>query len=410
MLEDELREAFAAAVRTPPAVAGPADQAIRKGRAMARRRRTLSALAGLTVFVAALGGAAGARWGDPVVSDDRISYQGLYGTALSGGADHPAVVETRLPPMKMPVDVRVGDQLYTIDGTRVTLTGAGEVDRVVRVPVGWVYSDGQETVRLATAGGETTQLLSEQTSWEVDAAGARIASITQGVLRIRPVQTPSEAKTATDVAGDDTSVSTAVPAETEVVGFAGAQVVVSRTDRVAFDFWSASGRTPYTEIWNGELKAVFSNGLEPIVGLVDGQHGSTCLVEVGVVTGGLRIGRQLGCDGMFAVANGRIVVSPDGLWLSVGAPAGVHLVDLAQSRDRAGQTINGASQVTVAATCAAMDTSPVVWADRRTVLVVSQQRGVVACRTDGSRHEVALPAGVTSGWELVPVVSSLIDD
>jgi hypothetical protein len=409
MLEDELREVFAAAVRTPPAVSGPADRAIRKGRGMARRRRVLTVLTGLTVFVAALGGAAGIRWGESGQYDDgRISFQGLYGPAL-GGVEKPGVLESALPAMKMPVDVRVGDRLYAVDGSQVWLTSAGDVERVIRVPLGWVYSDSRQVVRLATVEGPNRELLATQTSWEVDASGSTLGSTLSGTVRVELVQRPAGYDEAGKPIGEGGALSTPAPAEAELIGVVEDKALLRRKGQVAFDVWTV-GRQAYSQNWNKELKAVFGNGHAPVFGLADGPSGLTCLVEVIMLTDGLQAGRQLGCDEMFDAGDGRVAVSPDSRWLSVGTPTGVHLVDLTLSREQASKTINGTSPLIITTTCAATATSPIVWADRRTVVVVSQEHGVVACRTDGSRQSVELPAGVTSGWELVPAVASMIDD
>ena len=51
--------------------------------------------------------------------------------------------------------------------------------------------------------------------------------------------------------------------------------------------------------------------------------------------------------------------------------------------------------------CVSSPDAPAVWSDTATVLTISSANGVVACGMNGSRYAVALPAGVSDGWDLV---------
>lgn len=388
MLEDELREMFAARVHVPPpAAVEPARRAIRKGRRAARRRQTAAGMAAVVAFVTALGAAADARnLEQPQGDSETITFQSLFGGVeqLAAPADGPE------PTLDLPVDVRVGNELWTADGRRLSLSSAGDVGQVVSVPTGWVYSDAS-AVRLLTRAGTSVPLTGNAASWAVSTDGAKLATVADKDLRVSRISDKGLVPGAV----------TKVPVASQPVTFHGDFVLLYRGS-AGFDSWSATN-LPYTEGWDSQLLAVFGSGKDATA--LRKADGTVCLVELTVTTARLRAGTELGCGEVLTTAVSRAVESPDGRWLAVSSGTGVHMIDVFKAREAAvGKTAQDQHNTApvVAWNCAARPDAPMVWADDITLLTVSAAAGIVACRTDGTRLLVPLPAGVTKNWELVP--------
>ncbi|GAA2404432.1 hypothetical protein Cme02nite_68540 [Catellatospora methionotrophica] len=395
MLEDELREMFAARAQTLPAAADPAGRAIRKARRTTRRRRTATGTMTVFAFATVLGGAVAAQGLGPATmtatDPNRVTSQNLW------GADQPATSrQTQLPTMELPVDLLVGQQLWTSDGQRVDLDHVGDVSMIAKVPEGWVYSDAN-TVRLLPNSAGTPVTLSGQAEWTVSHDGTRVATNDQGTLAV------------TKVTGQDrgtTIASSPVPATAAPVAFFGERVVVA-SDK-GFDYWSAEAPSRYTETWNAELLAVFgSAGANAAVGIVRGRDELLCLVDVTAVKKGLKIGARLGCGELLARALVKLhaALSPDGRLLAVAAPSGLQILDLDKSRINAASAGKKQTQVealVLQADCPITAVDAVVWSDARTALAQTDAHGIFACRTDGTKLQVTLPPDVQPGWTMIP--------
>jgi hypothetical protein len=401
MLEDELRDLFAARVRTPPVAAEAAAAAIRVGRRKARRRQAAAGTAVAVFFLAALGGAAGGRPGAvPRQADDTITFGSLFGDADSAIKDQQSPRQASpvpLPVLAMPVDLRVGNELWTMDGRHLDLGGVGVVRRVVKVPAGWVYS-GDQGVRKLTADGLMVSLASGSQRWALSTDGARLSIVDAQVLSV--VRLDREGPSAVQA-------KTRVSADTDAAAFIGERVALINQKTGGYDHWGADGATSYTASWNNDVLAVFGNGSSrSAVGLARSAADQVCLVDLSTATPGLRVSATLGCDDLLTSAVDQGVSSPDGAWLAVPSRTGVHLVDVTGTRAAAATSNKPPTTLVVRTTCAAKAGSPAVWADKETVLTVSENSGVVACRTDGTQLVVPLPAGVTTGWELVPTIGA----
>ncbi len=402
MLEDELREMFAARAQTLPAPADPAGRAIRQARRTNRRRRTATGTMTVFAFATVLGGAVAAQGiggGTPIAADpNQVTFQNLF------GADQPvAARQTQLPTMELPVDLLVGQQLWTSDGQRVDLDHDGDVAMIAKVPDGWVYSDST-TVRLLSNSAAEPLKLSGQAEWTVSHDGSRVAVNDQGTLAV------------TKVSGDDrgtTVASSPVPATAAPVTFFGDRVVVS--SEKGFDYWSAAAPSQYTETWNAELLAVFgSAGASVAVGIVRGEGDLLCLVDVSAVKKGLKIGARLGCGDLVgrALVKLHAALSPDGRLLAVATPSGLQMVDLDKARINA--VANGGKKqaqsqaqaqvraLVLKADCPITAVDAVVWSDSATALAQTDADGIFACRTDGTKLQVTLPSDVQPGWTMIP--------
>lgn len=391
MLEDDLREMFGARVQAPLAPIDPAGAAIATGRARRTRRRVLAsgvAACTLAAMVAGLAVIQGFWATDRPGGAGRVTFEGLYGAGSGGNppADQP------LPVIDLPIDIHQGTALWTADGRRLVLPGVEQVIEVIRVPQGWLYSDDIR-LRLLTTGGQTVSLRDNVSAWTVSDDGANVASVSPDLtLEVQPS------------AGGGETKATPIPAGTRPSGFDGARVVLNREGKGS-DSWEPS-ETPYVEQGQPELVAVYTAGSKQAVGVVrDGK--TTCLVDLVARTKGWLLGTRLGCADLLNYAaqagssSGRAARSPDGRWLAVPSPTGVHLIDIEASRKAVGTSVMLDGPPVFTSSCVSSPDAPAVWSDTATVVTISGANGVVACDIKGQRFAVAMPAGVSEGWDLV---------
>jgi hypothetical protein len=386
MLEDELREMFSARVSTPPAALDPAGVAIKQGRRSSRRRRVSVGAIALVAFAALLG-AAGMIKGFftplPPGADGAVTYDGLFGTQQPNRGES----ANPLPTITMPVDLHVGRSLFTSDGRKLTLSGVDEVIEVIRVPAGWLYSDDIH-LRLLTNDNNSILVRDNISSWLVNLDGSKLATVAEG--KIVEVSRP-------DGQG---SVKAVVPAGAKPSGFYGPRLVLgSESQGSAYWDGSLSG-------WNERIIAFFGSLNDGPVGLVrDGD--AVCLADLlAIENSGWEVGERIGCGEMLRTASRAVgglsapTRSPDGRWLAVPSRTGVQLIDLNQDRTH----LDSAHAVdpTISQTCVSSPNAPAIWASPTMVVTVAPDSGILACGVDGARHLVQLPAGVTTGWELIP--------
>ncbi|HEX6686153.1 MAG TPA: hypothetical protein VF062_25495 [Candidatus Limnocylindrales bacterium] len=391
MLEDDLRKMFGARVHTPLAAMDPAGKAITRARGRRLRRRLLTGgIGGVTLVAMVLGMAMIQGVSAPVARNDGPfmfdTFDGFRGEQLP---DKPMQV------IDMPIDVHQGTALWTSDGRRMALPGVEQVIDVIRVPQGWLYSDDIQ-LRLLTTGGQTVPVRENVSSWMVSDDGAQVASVsTDSTLAVQPS------------GGGETQATTPVPDGTLASGFDEKRVIVSR-DGSGPDTWDPGDGKTYVEGGQLQLAAVYTAAGQAAVGIVH-EGAKTCLAELSIRAKGWLVGTKLGCADLMNHAAqagqgiNRATRSPDGRWLAVPSPTGVHLIDIEASR----QAIRSSTSPVVDGppvfgfSCVSSPDAPAVWADASTVLTISTANGVVACNINGSRYAVALPAGVSDGWGLV---------
>jgi hypothetical protein len=390
MLEDDLREMFGARVQAPLSPIDPAGAAIASGRTRRLRRRLLGG--GIAAFVLAVmvTGLAVLKgiWEPGPGGDGAVSFEALYGPGADGG---PAP-ERPMPIIDMPVDVHQGTALFTTDGRRLILPGVEQVIEVIRVPQGWLYSDDIQ-LRLLTVGGQTVPLRENIASWTVSDDGASVASVSDdSTLAVQ------------DPAGGGQTKATPIPEGTRPTGFDGQRVVLGG-EGFGADTWQP-GDSVYAADTEPELMAVYTAVGKQAVGITRDAT-KTCLVDLVGKNQGWLIGSRLGCADLLnnaVQAQGgvnRAARSPDGRWLAVPSPTGVHLIDIEESRKAIETSVMVDGPPIFGYSCVSSPDAPAVWSDTVTVLTISSANGVVACKMNGSRFAVALPAGVSDGWGLV---------
>lgn len=388
MIEDSLREMFAAKAGSAPSTREVAARAIRRGRVIRRRRAAASSLAVALALVVTVGAVSslGGWWR----TDGERRPGGVAGfhPAPDGDAVPPeaAPAPTPGPENGIGLDLRVRDLLWTSDGRRLRLTGVGEVTRSYRVPTGWVYG-GATNIRLLRPDGTSISLPGNDDRWVLSPDGDRIAFVVGTVLHVADLRTTGLA-----VRG-----SVDVPPAAEPVAFVGNRVAVS-VDSLGFDVLDASGA--YPPVWNPDVVAVYDSRDETATGLVR-RAGElrTCLAQLRRTGAGLRAEQTGACDlGLDAgdppgTDAGELPprLAPGGSWLAAPDGGGMKLVDVARAQRGEPAVVS----------CAVHSRVAPAWADARTV-VAGDGRGVVRCHTDGSQQVVAVPKGVGASWELVP--------
>jgi hypothetical protein len=389
MIEDALRKSVAARVASPPALDDPASPAIRRGRAIRRRRTVGSGAAVLVLFAGLLGGAVVARRGAlsgdlatplappaaapsgldaaPLAVDDRVSALGSSGTP-DGNSARPG--RAGLEP-----DVWVGNAVWTPTGERLALTASRPVTTVYRVPAGWVYAADQ--VRLLRPDGGSVALVGQPDGWALSADGARFAYVAGGRL------------TVADLDERGLSVRSSVPVASGVapVTFVNDRLVITRGG-TSFDFMNVGGA--YTPTWSDKVLAIYGPRSGNLAGLVQTRSGA-CLAELAFKPTGLVAVRTGGCRLKLTAARAA-QLSPNGDSLAVPGPTGVSLVNL-------GATFAG--DKTVLTPCPGRATPAPTWLSGNTLATLGE-RGPLRCHTDGSSDPATVPRGVGAGWAYVP--------
>ncbi|HYN92983.1 MAG TPA: hypothetical protein VES42_03955 [Pilimelia sp.] len=424
-LEDALREAFARRVAALPGLDDPAGRAIRHARAARRRRAVGSGFAAGVALLLLLGGALRLHgWWLPGPGRPPVGPVALPSGAEASDVPAPTPAQPfafpgerdertaaprqatpgpTFPPPALGLDLRVGDELWTVEGDRVPLTGAGQVTRVYRVPAGWVYG-GADTVRLLRRDGRSSvPLAAVDGPWAISPDGTRLALVAGRELQVREV----------GEAGLRAGVAVAVPADAEPVAFAGDHVVISGGDAARFDSLDPAG--PYRPTWSDTVLAVYGGAGAAATGLVRGpKRGTVCLARLRPERTGLAVAKRGGCRKAADLAPQPHAVSPGGRWLAERGATSVRLRDLPKTfaEKPPGGGASPDARGDVAASTAKPVEEPVVtcpttgsvapaWADGETLLTAARDQ-VIRCRTDGGREVVALPPEVGVRWAFVP--------
>jgi hypothetical protein len=382
MLEDELREMFAARAAPVPATEDPAGRAVRRGRKISRRRVTAASVSAAAALVLIAGGAVSlGTW--------QTGEEGRRATAVAPfdvtaeptdptGPSAPPVV-TSIHPRggEIDLDLRFGNQLLAATGQRLALTGVDEVTRIYRVPGGWVYG-GADAVRLLRRDGTSTTLIGTVERWIVSPDGGRVAAVIGETLLVGRIDNSELVMYA----------SVTVPPGAEPVVFADNRIVITMPSS-GYDLLDPA--RPTVPVGNPDVLAVFGqygSGLAGLVRRAGSQHPCLAILKsapglpvtrAGICVGGLRDATQAW-------------LSPNGAWLATADGTGLSIVDIARA--------TGGHPATTR--CAVRPSVAPAWAG--STILTADERGLVRCRTNGHQDVVPLPAGIGPDWQLVPAV------
>jgi hypothetical protein len=268
MIEDALRETFAAQASSGPPLDDASDQAERfAAAAMRRAARTRqlnalgTALAGVLVValvsVATLQ-AMSARGGE----DTGASSVAASSLAATTAAPAPQNYDTNVTgsPVPLPIEVVAGGEVYTEDKSRVRITLPDKIKpaNMWRVKEGYLVLDtapeaGQRLLLLDTAGSLKAMLVSSASRIVVSPAGDRVAWLYSGMMAVA-AREPNKTSLAT-------VATIKAPLYTAPVAFLGVNVVLGRTplESTTFDAYSVwyPSVSTYTEQWDDTVVRLF---------------------------------------------------------------------------------------------------------------------------------------------------------
>jgi hypothetical protein len=407
-LEDELRATFAARTAELPALRDVADRAIHRA---ARTRRRHAVLIGFAVVVTVALVGIGAMQVPlhivqaPVMADASASMQ----------------VSTMLG---IRLDLRVGNELWTADGRRLSLSGVGTVTFVYRVPAGWVYGGSAGILRMVLSDGAPTDLHTTVDTAVVSTDGERIAWSTG---------TPGgEMLTVGQLTGTgvDTVAQTKVAAAAQPVAIVGTSVVVGQEPvagkPAGYDVWSPPD--VFVPTWPLKLASVYGDaGDGSVIGLADagdqatdtsvldarqrakipatdgedpgaapvGTPPESCLIRYTLAEFAVHDKKtESDCGLALTPGTARGSTSPDGQWLVTTAAKGLMFVNL-----------TGSSPQPSTRVCPTDGRAAPAWEDSSAVLVATDD-GLVRCGLDGSRRVIPVAGLPARNWDVVPALGT----
>lgn len=322
MIEDALREAFAAKAGTEPprSLDGIADVAIRNAGRIRRRRRT--AVTGFAAFVI-MAVAAVATF--QVIAPSTPSSSVAQGDTGRQTTQPQATADTQTAPPAAAKEVPAIDgQAQPSQTVRLKLPDNGTVAAAYKAKDGYLVvntggGDGNKQLVLQDEHDNQQVLVKNASDIAVAKDGDKVAWAQEGMMTVA-------SRSATSGAGSPNPASTAPPkltqqATAEVpqsavpVTFVGPNLVLGREEGAGYDVWYA-GRT-YTESWDPAVLRIF--GVHPDaksvyaeVKPVDDEK-SMCLALLALDQPFKVVQRRCGLPAA-AKAGGR--VSPDGSWLA----------------------------------------------------------------------------------------------
>ena len=331
MIEDSLRETFAAQVGGAPQIEGLAEAAMRRARKIRRRRRAVATgMAAVVVF--ALLGIAGLRVISPgfmVPANQGTTAGRQIEAPTEDGAPEP---EGGPSASTRQIEVVQDGEIYTSNRARVQLPTRGTTTSAYRARDGYLVitarPQSHKQLLLLDDEGNNQVVLDDATSIAVSAHGDKIAWANDETMSV-----------ADRSAGDADlvkRVTIKVPAYAAPVAFLGNEVIIARSENApqgrAFDLWYPA-RPVHVEKWDANVVRLF--GARP--------DGKGVYAQVADETGGERLCLALlvpeqpfkvqdkTCGLPAAVEQGG-GVSPDGRWLAypVAGHKQIAMVDLSE--------------------------------------------------------------------------------
>jgi hypothetical protein len=374
MLEDELRQAFTERVELTPSAAGRADAAIRRGRATGKRRTIYTGFAAVLAFAMLIFGVT--YWQTLVKPADGLSFS-ADPTALPQPTPLASINPSSIAGVGL--DLRIGNGVLTADGHRIELSGVGDVIRVYRIPVGWIYG-GKAGFQVMTADGGLVVGGGDGDDWTVSADGRRVAYVDDTLLTVAEMWQ----------SGFVPKAHVTVPRGSSPVAFVGTKVLI--TSRAGSSYVEVGADGTARPTWNPSVLAVFGARSDAVAGLVDERR---CLAAL----------KPSGRDGVVAQPTAvcglaeptpASSLSPDGNWLVQPTATGLRFIDVAGAIG--GKPADKA--------CAAQGVRATAWVNPITV-AAKYADGVLRCDIYGARAVVTLPETIGDDWHLVPRIGPL---
>lgn len=323
MIEDALREAFAArAGSTPPtSLNGIADVAIRNAGRIRRRRRT--AMTGFAAFIVMAVAAISTFHVLTPAATDAVATENFG----SKTAQPPATTGTQTAPPAATREINAMDwQAQPSQTTRLQLPDNGTVAAAYKAKDGYLVvnsteSDGKQLV-LQDEHDKQQVLVKKASNIVVAKGGDKVAWAQEGTLTVAArsggtsTTTPSTKTATTAAPGRQTLIPQAtikVPSAAVPVTFVGSDLVLGREEGGGFDVWYA-GRG-YTESWDDSVLRIFgapdTKSVYAEIKPADPDT-SMCLALLALDQPFKVLQQRCGLP-MAAKSGGR--VSPDGHWL-----------------------------------------------------------------------------------------------
>ncbi|HZN73065.1 MAG TPA: hypothetical protein VFC00_15450 [Micromonosporaceae bacterium] len=341
-LVDALRSSLVGAADAGRAPAGDlGGTAIRRGRRLYRGHTAGAALALAVVTMLAGGGLAlwfayhpnghGFTIGPPPVRpapDASSDVDGIAPPEVGPAPDGP-LLTVPLSGVRLPADVIVGRELRDTRGARVDLSAIGTISAGYRTDGGWLVvgaaANGLSTLWFATTDRAPRRLLAgDVRDVTVDGRGTRISWRSSTGLSVATVKAGALAS----------PVHTASDDAVTPVGFAGAGVLLSRTDTSGLGADEVA--VTVTDVWYPDLGEYRPTAWDPdvlssygalpggrmLVGQVLGPRGERCLALLD--TASLRAIRR--ACGLPLTARTQGWLSPGGRWLVLERTSGTRVV------------------------------------------------------------------------------------
>lgn len=318
MIEDALREAFAAKAGTAPprSLDGIADVAIRNAGRIRRRRRT--AVSGFAAFVVmAVAAVATFHVLTPSAPGDTVAQTdpGRQTTQPAGTAD----TQTAPPAVAKEVPA-IDGQAQPSQTVRLKLPDNGTVAAAYKAKDGYLVVNtggggGNKQLVLQDEHNNQEVLVKKASDIAVAKDGDKVAWAQEGTLTVASRSTTSGAASPTTPPKLTQQATAEVPQSAVPVTFVGPNLVLGREEGAGYDVWY-SGRA-YTESWDPDVLRIF--GVHPDAKSVYAEvkpvdeEKSMCLALLALDQPFKVVQRRCGLP-VAAAAGGR--VSPDGNWLA----------------------------------------------------------------------------------------------
>jgi hypothetical protein len=254
MLEDALRDAFAAKAGTAPpgSLGGVADAAIRGAHRLRRRRRTMaSGLAGFVIMAIAAVGTFHLVTSSAGQAPPQINA-GDHTSTRNPGADVPATnPAVQTPPQAAHREVdAMGGSAQTAGKVRLQLPDKGSVAAAYQAKDGYLVvnnqADGDKQLVLQDDNNKQSVLVAQANNITISKDGRQVAWAMAGTLTV--------------ASRDDSnkllkSATIQVAPTTTPVTFVGSDLVLGREEGGGFDVWYTS--RGYRELWDASVVRVF---------------------------------------------------------------------------------------------------------------------------------------------------------